>query len=310
MHFARINVKIGSSTAKEAAGLTLGEKIRSARIERGLTQKQLVGDYITRNMLSKIENDSATPSVKTLEYLAAKLDLPAGYFMADARYSDGTSPDGLDDMRKAYREGRYLDCISLLEAAKDVGTTDEGYLLHARANLAAAHESLAAGDMNQAKNFADAADYYNRQSIYYSPAVDAEMSLILAECALDLDVSEFEKNAAEYERAVTKISFSARYQLARTEYLLKSGESELAGMLLSSLQSLPESMRTKYLCLYGQYQMAIGSVNEAIETLLKAEELLDEDPVLARKIYSSLEQCYSSLEDYKMAYVYASKQLR
>ena len=73
--------------------MTLGEKIRSARIERGMTQKELVGDQITRNMLSRIENDSAMPSMRTLEYIAARLDLPAGYFMADGRWSDGTSPD-------------------------------------------------------------------------------------------------------------------------------------------------------------------------------------------------------------------------
>ena len=50
--------------------MNLGEKIKAARLERHMTQKDVVGDYITRNMLSKIENGSATPSVKTLEYLA------------------------------------------------------------------------------------------------------------------------------------------------------------------------------------------------------------------------------------------------
>ena len=57
--------------------MTLGEKIKAARVERHMTQKDVVGDYITRNMLSKIENGSATPSVKTLEYLASALGLPA-----------------------------------------------------------------------------------------------------------------------------------------------------------------------------------------------------------------------------------------
>ena len=64
--------------------MTLGQKIKAARLERGMTQKELVGDYITRNMLSKIENDSATPSVRTLEYLARALDLPTSYFLSDA----------------------------------------------------------------------------------------------------------------------------------------------------------------------------------------------------------------------------------
>ena len=64
--------------------MTLGQKIKEARIERKMTQADVVGDYITRNMLSKIENGSATPSVKTLEYIAAALNLPAGYFISDA----------------------------------------------------------------------------------------------------------------------------------------------------------------------------------------------------------------------------------
>ena len=70
--------------------MTLGEKIKSARIERHMTQKDVVGDYITRNMLSKIENGSATPSVKTLEYLADALGLPAGYFMSEGSGDERT----------------------------------------------------------------------------------------------------------------------------------------------------------------------------------------------------------------------------
>ena len=96
--------------------MTLGQKIKAARLERGMTQKELVGDYITRNMLSKIENDSATPSVRTLEYLARALDLPTSYFLSDAAVSDGTAPDGLDEARSAFRACRWLDCLAALEA--------------------------------------------------------------------------------------------------------------------------------------------------------------------------------------------------
>ena len=83
------------------------ETLRKLRTDKGLTQKQLVGEHITRNMLSKIENDSATPSVRTLEYLASRLGVSPGYFMSDMTYSDGTSPDGLDEMREAYRQKDY-----------------------------------------------------------------------------------------------------------------------------------------------------------------------------------------------------------
>ena len=74
--------------------MTLGQKIKAARQEKGLTQKEVVGDYITRNMLSKIENDAATPSVRTLEYLAGALGLPTGYFLSDAKVSTAWCPTG------------------------------------------------------------------------------------------------------------------------------------------------------------------------------------------------------------------------
>ena len=288
--------------------MTLGQRIRQARIDRGMTQKQLVGDHITRNMLSKIENDSATPSVPTLEYIASRLALPAGYFLAGASYSDGTSPDGLDDMRSAYRSGDYTGCIRLLEQNQHAATSDEGYLLHARAALAAAREAMAEGDTAGAKEFADTADYYNRQGIYYSAEIDAEMSLILAECALELDISEFEENAGEYERAVDGISFSVRYGLARAEYLLKTGETELAAHVLDTLSPVTEKETARFHFLRGACLSADDRLAEAVAAYRTAEQ--QGDRLLQKRVYRCLEECYRRQEDYKMAYYYASLQLK
>lgn len=63
------------------SGNTLGQKIKKARIEKNMTQQDIVGNFITRNMLSKIENDLAKPSIKTIEYLAKQLDKPISYFL-------------------------------------------------------------------------------------------------------------------------------------------------------------------------------------------------------------------------------------
>ena len=59
----------------------LGQRIREVRLSKKLTQNDVVGNYMTRNMLSKIENGSAAPSVRTLEYLAVALDMPISYFL-------------------------------------------------------------------------------------------------------------------------------------------------------------------------------------------------------------------------------------
>ena len=63
--------------------MSLGHRIRAARIEAGLSQRALCGDRITRNMLSQIENGIAKPSVKTLEYLAEQLGRPVSYFLEE-----------------------------------------------------------------------------------------------------------------------------------------------------------------------------------------------------------------------------------
>ena len=284
--------------------MTLGQRIKNARIEKGMTQKQLVGDHITRNMLSKIENDSATPSVRTLEYLARKLELPVSYFVADSIFSDGSSPDGLDEMRKAYREGRYTDCLDLLEKNSEAASTDEGYLLRAKSALGAAHNALEAGDVEAAKEFADSADYYNKQGMYYSAAIDAEMSLLLAECALKLDISEFEYNAGEYERAVREISYTDRYRLDRGEYLIRKGDAVGAAELLDMVKPSDKTMEARLYYLQGVCLISGERYSEALEPLKRAEELA-QTPELDR----ALEQCYLELNNYRMAYYYAAKQL-
>ena len=61
--------------------MEIGMRIKQARLEMGLSQRQLCGDVITRNMLSLIESGKAKPSMDTLSYLAEKLGKPMGYFL-------------------------------------------------------------------------------------------------------------------------------------------------------------------------------------------------------------------------------------
>ena len=63
--------------------MTLGEKLKQARLEAGLSQRQLCADRLTRNMLSQIENGSARPSMGTLAYLAQRLEKPVSWFLEE-----------------------------------------------------------------------------------------------------------------------------------------------------------------------------------------------------------------------------------
>lgn len=62
---------------------TLGEKIKTLRKEKRLTQTQLAGSELTKSMLSQIENGKATPSMKTLQYLASQLECEASFLLEE-----------------------------------------------------------------------------------------------------------------------------------------------------------------------------------------------------------------------------------
>lgn len=85
--------------------MELGEKIRQARLEAGLSQRQLCGEEITRNMLSQIENGTAKPSMKTLSFLASRLEKPVSYF--------------LDEGVPILSQGNALETISCLTAGEE-----------------------------------------------------------------------------------------------------------------------------------------------------------------------------------------------
>lgn len=90
--------------------MNLGEKIKAARLERHMTQKDVVGDYITRICCRKLKTAAPSPSVKTLEYLAGALGLPAGYFMNDST-GDELTPGSVASARIHFQNGEYDGCI-------------------------------------------------------------------------------------------------------------------------------------------------------------------------------------------------------
>lgn len=67
--------------------LTLGQKIKAIRKEKGLTQAELVEDRITRNQLSLIENGINNPSISTLKFIAQRLNVPMSYFLSNDDFS-------------------------------------------------------------------------------------------------------------------------------------------------------------------------------------------------------------------------------
>lgn len=74
----------------------LGERLRRARLDAGLSQAQLGEPHFTRAYVSAIELGKVRPSMKSLEFIATKLGRPASFFIED-------------EAEEQRRKGRALD---------------------------------------------------------------------------------------------------------------------------------------------------------------------------------------------------------
>ena len=121
--------------------IELGKKIKEARLAKKMTQSEVVGDFITRNMLSQIESGTATPSVKTLEYLAKTLGLNLTSLMPTEETSADDTVRRLESTKKLIREGFWREAADLAEESLAMGLmNDEFSALLARAYYELAKE--------------------------------------------------------------------------------------------------------------------------------------------------------------------------
>ena len=156
--------------------MELGEKIRQARLEAGLSQRALCGDVITRNMLSQIENGSAKPSMATLQHLAKGLGKPVGFFLEEQSILS-PNPQIMLDARQAYAKKDHSKVLTLLEGyqSPDPLFDEEKHYLWALAALALAEEWLHIAPQ-KAENYLE---QINRHSIYYTEAMEQRRRMLL-----------------------------------------------------------------------------------------------------------------------------------
>ena len=120
----------------------LGQRIKEARLAKKMTQTEVVGSFITRNMLSQIESGNAVPSVKTLTYLAQVLELPPSVLLPDT--AEGTEASGAPDIsgsavtvpadaatlykaKEAYLAGNDTEAYELLSSIEEKYNGDKRF---------------------------------------------------------------------------------------------------------------------------------------------------------------------------------------
>ncbi len=262
--------------------MELGEKLRQARIEAGMTQRQLAGSEITRNMLSQIENGSARPSMKTLQYLAGMLGKSVSYFLEE---EGSVSPNQslMESARRLYDSGGFAETALILEAwqSPDPVFDREKELLWVLSHLALASQALEEGREPYALSLLKKAE---TDTAYCSALLNRQRLLLLGRI--------------KGQKVSPLLPSLDEELLLRAGEALEAGNPERAARLLDAAED-PSSPR--FSLLRGRAHLALKEYTQAAACFHAAENSLPQTAAL-------LEQCYKELGDYKRAYEYACKQ--
>lgn len=263
--------------------MELGEKLRQARQEAGLSQRQLCGEDITRNMLSQIENGSAKPSMKTLQVLASRLGKSVSYFLEE----DAVVSPNQQRMEKA-RQQFDGGCFSaVIEALENYQSPDpifdrEKALLWALSHVELARQAMAAGRKIHAAELLAAADI---PLPYCGEALQRSRLLLLGQLA---------------RQPVTSLLPSLDEELLlRAQEALQIGNAEKASHLLEAM----DRRDTPRWCLLRGECALIQKEYRAAAACFHAAEA-----AFPRETAPKLEVCYRELQDYRRAYEYACLQ--
>ena len=95
--------------AAAQAGLRLGERLRQLRAGAGMTQTELAGDRFSKEYVSQIERGKTRPTRETIEWLAERLGVDAGFLGSGVSADDRGRVDAALARADALLEARRND---------------------------------------------------------------------------------------------------------------------------------------------------------------------------------------------------------
>ena len=255
--------------------MTLGEKLKQARLEAGLSQRQLCGDRLTRNMLSQIENGSARPSMGTLAYLAQSLQKPVSWFLEEEAV---VLPNAsvMEQARIALALGDQGGLAGALKAFREPDPVfwEEKQLLTFLWHLRDGEEALRENRLPLARELLEEA--LKTEGLYITRPLRDRCRVLLAmaggEIAPDCD-----------EEAL--LARAARTEGHRRLEILGASENK-------------EAPRWQFLA--AEAYFSLKRYEEAVRCYEKSPQ--------NRQVWGKLEVCFRELQDYKKAYEYACRQ--
>lgn len=151
--------------------MNIGKKIKQLRLRRQMTQNELAGEQVSRNMLSLIENGKAVPSLQTLEAFAERLKVTPAFLLAEREEERVLlKQQTMKDVRLAYSGRNFRIAADLCRKLYDMGMAkdDETDLILAECLFENARESMLAGDVREACRLFDDMVYYATRTVFYT----------------------------------------------------------------------------------------------------------------------------------------------
>ena len=264
--------------------MSLGETLRQARLEAGLSQRALCGDEITRNMLSRIENGAAQPSMRTLQFLAGRLGKPVSYFLEEKAVVS-VNQTVMASARQQYDAEQYERAMAVLEnyTEPDPVYDREKALLTILVQLGLAEQAIAQHREQYARELLENMDTHD---VYCAEALNRQRILLLG-------------RLRGRQRLCSQLPSLDEELMLRSREAIHEGNARRGTHLLEAMQRRDTP---QWMLLRGEAYLSEGAYQNAVQCLRRAEEAFPEDAI------PRLEHCYRELGDYKQAYLYACKQ--
>ena len=285
--------------------MDIGKKIKKLRTEKLMTQSELTGGEITRNMLSRIENGAALPSLGTVVYLASKLGVPAGYLLSEGEEEfiyHKTSV--MKNIRRAYTDKNFELCREMCLSEFDE-FDDELELILTDCCLGVAEEYMRGGRLRKACAFLDEAIRHSRCTMFDTTSQKNSIAImfgLLKDISPALDSDETDTVISE------DMFYPAVFGNAFCKFITVLLDSEKYGLFLDDLDKngsdgLTENDRLFVLYLKARMQMLKGDYTNAVTTL---RDVTDSETAPERLLLyfacTDMEVCCREVGDYKGAY--------
>lgn len=285
--------------------MEIGARIRRLRLSKLMTQADLAGDQITRNMLCSIERGTALPSLPTATYLAGRLGVPVGLLLAgEGEEFPYRKMIEMPNIRRAFAAGDFAGCLSLLHSAFPEESDDELSLIRAEAEFGFAKAAFEDGRFRRAAAAFDRALLAAEETIYDTISLSGRAAVYfryLANVSPTLSSDVLTEEAVASARAFGD-EFCEYYMAL--DALENRRDGEVAAYLERQESSL-YAARIRALILMKKEDFATAQA--ALEALLNRPELTV--GALLYELFGDLELCCRKNDDYKRAYEFASSRM-